>query len=935
MLLPRRGRILGAFAVLIALAGCAAPESKPSPEGPAEKAAEPGAPDPGAADGPASPADGDSVKPDADPAQDPPPDGDAPPIGGNGPLDELAKELTLRDQEREALARHYFETGKRYYDAFDYPKAVENFARAAEAAPNDPEIRNYLLMARLLSGQHEAKFETITEVLGREKEVSIQQEQEQLKRLYDEGQALMEAGQFDKATLRFEQVLEKIRWFPYKIDTQGYEESARAFIVRARRQQRERQISQQEEIERRALEQAREEQVRYLQERRQQTELLLRRALDQIQLRQYEAAEATVGEVLTKDPQNEEALKLRDLAIEGRHAVSRQRIIQDTTEGHLRDREEAIEAGIPYLPDGVRWPDREYWKEVVQKRTVGIQEEEDREPEWVKEYRQILASRTVTLNFPDTPFAEVVSFLQDITGLNITIGASVDAEEKTVRLRLRDILLQDAMKIILEQTGLAMTYANETLLITQPEEARGEYVLEIFDVQDLLSRIPDFPGDKIRVASDQGGGGGGGGGGAFTFEEEEESGGVVLDPDQLEQIITNSIGEDHWDDPASIEIHRGQVIVNQTRELQREIQRVLRNLRRNTGMFVQVETRFVRMTDDFLRDIGVDLRGLGRSIPIGVPAGTVAPEFGFPQNLDPNIPTSNTPGAIDMGFGRQIPVSGTARQGRIGPTGPGGFPFFGSDMLGGRTQNILNGGDAYFTGERLNGTSVGASNIAKGLAAQISVLDPFQLNAILRAEEENGRRKIVDAPVITAANRQRVSVSVITQRAYISDYELSSGGTGQVVAEVADPIIETFQEGIVLDVRPTISADRKYVTLDVKPTLATLVNGSFRQIPVNLGTISNAAINVNIEVPEVTLQEAFTSVTVPDGGTALLGGFRKINHKEETSGLPFLDHIPLVRLLFQRQGELYETESLLILITARTISLKDEERRLFNLGSNE
>jgi hypothetical protein len=47
----------------------------------------------------------------------------------------------------------------------------------------------------------------------------------------------------------------------------------------------------------------------------------------------------------------------------------------------------------------------------------------------------------------------------------------------------------------------------------------------------------------------------------------------------------------------------------------------------------------------------------------------------------------------------------------------------------------------------------------------------------------------------------RVSMSVITQRSYIADFELSSGGTGNVVAEVADPIIANFTEGTVLDVQ--------------------------------------------------------------------------------------------------------------------------------------
>ena len=183
---------------------------------------------------------------------------------------------------------------------------------------------------------------------------------------------------------------------------------------------------------------------------------------------------------------------------------------------------------------------------------------------------------------------------------------------------------------------------------------------------------------------------------------------------------------------------------------------------------------------------------------------------------------------------------------------------------------------------------------------------------------------------MTAANRQRVHTAVVTQRAYISDFELSSGGTGLAIAEVADPVVEIFQEGIVLDVRPTISHDRKYITLDVRPTLATLVGGQFTQIPVNLGTISMAAINVNIEVPAITLQETFTSVTIPDNGTALVGGFRQFDERILRSSSPFVDSIPVLDVLAKREGELRETESLLVLITAHIIDMREEESKIFN-----
>ena len=43
-----------------------------------------------------------------------------------------------------------------------------------------------------------------------------------------------------------------------------------------------------------------------------------------------------------------------------------------------------------------------------------------------------------------------------------------------------------------------------------------------------------------------------------------EVSGYNIDPDQIETIVVNAIGEDAWDDPASIEINNGYMIVHQT-----------------------------------------------------------------------------------------------------------------------------------------------------------------------------------------------------------------------------------------------------------------------------------------------------------------------------------------------------------------------------------
>ncbi|MGE3166069.1 MAG: hypothetical protein AB7O52_14275 [Planctomycetota bacterium] len=51
-----------------------------------------------------------------------------------------------------------------------------------------------------------------------------------------------------------------------------------------------------------------------------------------------------------------------------------------------------------------------------------------------------------------------------------------------------------------------------------------------------------------------------------------------------------------------------------------------------------------------------------------------------------------------------------------------------------------------------------------------------------------------------AAGFGRAHIVNVVQRSYVKDYELVSGGTGLVVQEVADPVVDVFQDGVVLDI---------------------------------------------------------------------------------------------------------------------------------------
>ncbi|MHC4924796.1 MAG: hypothetical protein ACYTG4_12110, partial [Planctomycetota bacterium] len=139
-------------------------------------------------------------------------------------------------------------------------------------------------------------------------------------------------------------------------------------------------------------------------------------------------------------------------------------------------------------------------------------------------------------------------------------------------------------------------------------------------------------------------------------------------------------------------------------------------------------------------------------------------------------------------------------------------------------------------------------------------------------------------------------------------------------AFIADPIISIIQDGLALDVKPVVSNDRRYVTLQLQPTVATL------ERPINTFTTSLGAFStpVTLQLPEIEIQKAQTTVRVPNGGTLLLGGLKNLSQVDLKSETPWLSKIPVVSFFFSRRASSQEFKNLLIIIKARIADLSQE-----------
>jgi len=127
-------------------------------------------------------------------------------------------------------------------------------------------------------------------------------------------------------------------------------------------------------------------------------------------------------------------------------------------------------------------------------------------------------------------------------------------------------------------------------------------------------------------------------------------------------------------------------------------------------------------------------------------------------------------------------------------------------------------------------------------------------------------------------------------------------------------------------IKPFVSANRKYVTLEVQPTVATLMR-PIRTFETNLSGLTTPVV---IELPELEVKSAATTVKVPDNGYLVIGGFKHISTVDRRSETPILSNIPILSFFFSKKGRSDELRDLLIVLNVRIVDLAEQESQLVN-----
>jgi len=805
-----------------------------------------------------------------------------------------AELFTLAQQKKAFLLESHLQRARELKERLELEQAEQELVRALELDPQNVEVKNLLSEVGSLLGRAPGEAQTTIQDLENLQRLKKDQLEVDARQKVDRARLAISRGEFDGALVELTLAMDEIRWSPYSGDWSALQQEIQGLIDETKKSkdaaaQKMRQAAEQE-----ARTSLRSQEVAEQERRGQIVNNLLEQAINAFRMQEYDQSIALADRVLRLDPRNERALDLRDTAFRKGRELVQDDFLREKLEQYQRWQEDLDELRIPYQ-GVITLPDEDYWRDLTAKRSkrTNLGAVEGDGPVAAELRASLVSTRIPGIVVQDEErLTAVVQALNQITGIPMIVDPAAEeaATGAGVVFNLdlsNEIAVDKVLNLVCQAAGPDVTWTvrHDTVLVTTREKARGELVIYNHDVQDLIFGLTDFFGpriDRLRLLDE-------------LEDDDENSGGAfgkigekvnINSAEDLATLITENVAVGTWEDEGvSISEAGGNMIVVHSAEVQQQVKAFLEELRRFSSSLVTIESKFLVIGDNFLQEVGVDFRGLDN------------PGSPFTDLDDANLDLNPTLGLDNSGDGETL-------------TAPSAGAFYdegGDGDIRGRTENIFD--DALGS----------ALSTIGGLTAQWTFLNDLQISAILRLVEKSESVELINDQILSVHNTQRAYVTVVNQQAYVQDFDVE---VAQLQA-IADPQINVLTEGIVLDVRPTISQNRKYLTLEVQPTVASVV-----ALTDFSTTLAGQTAAVTFQLPELEVQSVFTTATVPDGGSILIGGLSRIRNIERRAEVPWIANIPLVGFFFKEDGTSDERESLMILIRAYISDVKEELARI-------
>jgi general secretion pathway protein D len=567
-----------------------------------------------------------------------------------------------------------------------------------------------------------------------------------------------------------------------------------------------------------------------------------------------------------------------------------------------------------------------------------------------------------------------------------------DTSDTPVTIKLEsEISMKSALHLILQPLKLNYVIKDEVLKITSENKRDGELYLQTYYVADLVVPVPNFavnpgmgmPGlirDAINgqfgggtgtpmgsqtpfsVVADKTGKGAGGVINPMIMAQMQQSGnlprtptglgtaaagtgnspaagnsgglggGAQADFESLIDLITSTVKPPSWETvggPGSIAKFETNlsIVVSQTQEVHEEITDLLEQLRKLQDLQVTIEVRFITLSDDFFERVGVNFNfDLASNVDKKFQVfGQVQP--GSTPNYSSNTAVGQS-GNRDF-TNRDLSGNQSVVVGLSAPTS------FNADLDIPFTQGSYN-----LTAPSLNGAGFDPT---AGATLGFAILSQIEAYFFIQAAQGDKRSNIMQSPKVTLFNGQQAYVSDTSQSPFVISVIPVVGD----FAAAQQPVIVVLSEGTFLTVQAVVSNDRRFVRMTVVPffsnigpvntftfvgTTSTTQSTSAEGVVSNpTATSSSSATNssgTTVQLPTFSFVTVTTTVSVPDGGTVLLGGIKRLSEQRIEDGVPVLDKIPYLSRLFKNTSIARTASSLMMMVTPRIIIQEEEEEKL-------
>jgi general secretion pathway protein D len=427
-------------------------------------------------------------------------------------------------------------------------------------------------------------------------------------------------------------------------------------------------------------------------------------------------------------------------------------------------------------------------------------------------------------------------------------------------------------------------------------------------------------------------------------------GGTQADFEAIIELVTSTVAPQTWDSvggSGNIKEFENNLtlVISQTQEVHEQIVDLLEQLRRLQDLQVTIEVRFITLADDFFERIGIDF-DFDLDDNVGVDAFNRRVDR---QTVDINgdgiadIPDNQgRPGNGDSGNGISIGLQGAPASADLNGDGVNDVP--GSSLL--PVPLYTTDLDFQFRQGSFGATAptIGGFNPATAATFGFAILSDIEAYFFVQAAQGDNRTNILQAPKVTLFNGQQAYVSDTRQVPFVTSVIPVVGD----FAAAHQPVIVVLSEGTALTIQAVVSNDRRFVRLTVVPFFSkvgdvdtftfdgktTTITGSSSSVDADDDSTSKTddmtviREGTTVQLPTFEFVTVSTTVSVPDGGTVLLGGVKRLTEERREQGVPMLSKLPYISRLFKNVGIGRTTQSLMMMVTPRIIIQEEEEARL-------